>query len=115
MSFPRSPAFAVWLLVAAVACNIGIAWADDAQAGKVHPWVLLAVFWGAALLSVSLHYLLQYLAQAAVWAQRSWHQQATRRAKLRRRAWLHWAQASIALRRLARQPLDGHEISETAA
>jgi Na+/proline symporter len=102
MSFSRSPAVAVWLLAGAGAYSIGAAWADDAQAGKLHPWVLVAVFWGVALLSVSIHYLLQYLAQAAVWARR-WHQQAEQRARLRTRVRIAMAVGAGGLRRSARQ------------
>jgi hypothetical protein len=86
MFLPRSPAVAVWLLAAAGACSITPAWAATAQTGKLHPWVLVAVFWGAALLSVSVHYLRQLLAQAADWARHSWQRSAPARARLLRRA-----------------------------
>ena len=90
----RSPAVAGWLLAGAGAYSTGAAWAGNGQTGKLHPWVLVAVFWGVALLSVSVHYLRQYLAQAAAWARRSWHQNAPERARLMRRARLTLAQAS---------------------
>ena len=99
MSFLRSPAAVVWLLAAAGAYSIGDAWAGDAQAGKLHPWVLIAVFWGVALLSVSIHYLLPYLAQAAGWARRAWLQQAVARTRLARHAWLYLAQTPAWARR----------------
>ena len=92
MSFLRSPAAVVWLLAAVGAYSIGDAWADDAHADKLHPWVLLAVFWGAALLSVSIHYLLPYLAQAAGWARRAWLQQAGASTRLAWRVWPYLAQ-----------------------
>ena len=95
----RSPAVAGWLLAGAGAYSTGAAWAGNGQTGKLHPWVLVAVFWGVALLSVSVHYLRQYLAQAAVWARRSWHQSAPERARLMRRARLTLAQASAGARR----------------
>jgi hypothetical protein len=105
MSFPRSPAVAVWLLATTGACSIGDAWAHDAQTGKAHPWVLLAVFWGAALLSVSIHYLLVYLARATAWTRRSWHRHAAQRERLRVRAWVYaafaWATVSAAIARTA--------------
>ena len=114
MSFPRSPAVAVWLLAAGGVYSIGPAWADDAQTGKLHPWVLLAVFWGAALLSVSIHYLLLYLAQAAAWTRRSWHQQAGQRARLRKRARLYVVHTSGAVSRSARQLIRSHPMLESA-
>jgi apolipoprotein N-acyltransferase len=69
MSFPRSsPAVAVWLLAAAVAFGTGEAWAAyDMHPSKLQPWVLLALFWGVALLSAAIHYLLRALPQAAAW------------------------------------------------
>jgi hypothetical protein len=115
MSFPRSPAVAVWLLAGAGAYNIGAAWADDAQTGKLHPWVLLAVFWGVALLSVSIHYLLVYLAQAAVWARRRWHQQDEQRARLRKRARLAMAHTLGAVRRSVRQLAERDDMLARAA
>jgi hypothetical protein len=96
MSLFRSPAVAVWLL-AAGAYSIGPAWAGNAQTGKLHPWVLVAVFWGAALLSVSVHYVRQYLPQAAAWTRRAWHRNAPVRARLMRRARLHVARTSAGL------------------
>src|SRR5262249_9637301 len=72
---------------------------NDAQTGKLHPWVLLVVFWGAAFISVSIHYLLRYLAQAAAWARHSWGRHAVQRARLGLRAWISAALAWAALRR----------------
>src|SRR5262245_22187686 len=62
MSLHRSLAAALWLLAAAGAYALAASWADDAQSGKVQPWVLVAVFWGAAAVSVAIHYLSRYLA-----------------------------------------------------
>jgi hypothetical protein len=90
MSFPRSPAVAVWLLAAAGTFGSSEAWANDAETGKLHPWVLLAVFWGAALLSVSIHYLLLYLPHAALWARRAWHRRVGDGARFGRRVRAHW-------------------------
>lgn len=99
MFLPRSPAVAVWLLAGAGAYSTSAAWAGNGQTGKLHPWVLVAVFWGVALLSVSVHYLRQYIAQAAVSARRSWHQSAPERSRLMRRARLTLTQASVWARR----------------
>jgi hypothetical protein len=95
MHFLRSPAVTVWLLAAAGAYGTGAAWADNGQTGKLHPWVLVALFWSAALLSVLVHHLLAFLAQAAGWTQRSWHRHAPARARLLRRARLGLAQALL--------------------
>jgi hypothetical protein len=103
MSFLRSPAAVAWLLAAAGACTIGDAWADDAQTGKLHPWVLIAMFWGVALASVSIHYLLPYLAQAAGWARRAWLQPAAARTRLAWVAWVYLARTPAWARRFWRQ------------
>ncbi|MFZ1102049.1 MAG: hypothetical protein WAN86_04255 [Hyphomicrobiaceae bacterium] len=110
----RSPAVAVWLLAGAGASSTGAAWAGNGQTGKLHPWVLVAVFWGVALLSVSVHYLRQYLAQAAAWAWRSWHQSAPERARLMRRARLHIVHTSGAVGGSARQLIRSHPMLESA-
>jgi hypothetical protein len=109
MSFLRSPAAVVWLLAAAGAYSIGDAWAEDAHAGKLHPWVLIAVFWSVALLSVSIHYLLPYLARAAGGAWRSWLLQAVARTRLAGRAWPYLAQTPAWARRSWQQ----HAVSGT--
>ena len=111
MSFPRSPAVAVWLLAATGTFGISDAWANDAETGKLHPWVLLAVFWGAALLSVSIHYLLLYLPHAAGWARRAWHRRVGEGARFGRRVGAHWLHAVRGwerLRRLALQRVRMH-------
>jgi hypothetical protein len=95
----RSPTVAVWLLAGAGAYSTGAAWAGNGQAGEFHPWVLVAAFWGVALLSVSVHYLRQYCARAAAWARRSWHESAPERARLLARARLTLAQTSVGARR----------------
>jgi hypothetical protein len=62
MSMHRSLAAALWLLAAAGAYAMAVSWADDAQAGKLHPWVLVVVFWAAAAVSAAIHHLSHYLA-----------------------------------------------------
>jgi hypothetical protein len=62
MSLHRSFAAALWVLAAAGAWAVAASWAGDAQTGKVHPWALVALFWGAAAVSVTIHYLSRYLA-----------------------------------------------------
>jgi len=62
MSMHRSLAAGLWLLAAAGAYAVAVSWADDAQTGKVHPWVLVVVFWGAAAVSVAIHHISHYLA-----------------------------------------------------
>jgi hypothetical protein len=62
MSMHRSLAAALWLLAAAGAYAMAVSWADDAQTGKLHPWVLVVVFWVAAAVSVAIHHLSHYLA-----------------------------------------------------
>ncbi|MBO0766156.1 MAG: hypothetical protein J2P50_16420 [Hyphomicrobiaceae bacterium] len=57
----RSLAAALWLLAAAGAYAMVISWADDAQTGKLQPWVLIVVFWAAAAVSVAIHHLSRYL------------------------------------------------------
>lgn len=57
MSMHRCLAAALWLLAAAAAFAIGASWAGDAQSGKMTPWALVALFWGAALVAVLVHYL----------------------------------------------------------
>jgi hypothetical protein len=105
MSFPRSPAVAVWLLAATSTFGISEAWANDAETGKLHPWVLLAVFWGAALLSVSIHYLFLYLPHAALRARRAWHRRVGEGARLSRRVRMRWQHAVHAWERFRRLTL----------
>jgi len=57
MTTHRNLAAALWLLAAAAAFAIGASWAGEAQSGKISPWALVAFFWGAALVSVLIHYL----------------------------------------------------------
>jgi hypothetical protein len=101
MSMYRSPAAALWLLAAVGAYGAGAAWADDAQTGKLHPWVLIALFWGVALVSVAFHHLLLHLAQASIALKRNWLESAGRRARLLRRASIHLAQLANEALRLA--------------
>ncbi len=63
MPMHHSLAAALWLLAALGAYILVASWADDAQSGKLHPWVLLIVFWGAALASVAIHHLSLYLSK----------------------------------------------------
>jgi hypothetical protein len=87
-------------VAAAGAYGTGAAWAGNGQTGKLHPWVLVALFWSAALLSVLVHHLPAFLTRAAGWTQRSWHQHAPARARLQRRARLGLAQAALHVRRV---------------
>lgn len=50
----RTFAAALWLLAAAVA--IGGSWGAGAQSGKMTPLALIAFFWGAAAVSMLIHY-----------------------------------------------------------
>src|SRR5262245_6458739 len=59
MTTHRSLAAALWLLAGAAAYAVCTAWAAEAQSGKVPPWALIALFWGAAGVSVAIHYLSQ--------------------------------------------------------
>jgi hypothetical protein len=61
MSMHRSLAAALWLLAAVGAYVLAASWAGDAQTGKIHPWALIALFWGAALVSVAIHHLSRFL------------------------------------------------------
>jgi hypothetical protein len=63
MSMHHSLAAALWLLTAVGAYTLVASWADGAQSGKVHPWVLVIVFWGAALVSMAIHHLSLYLSK----------------------------------------------------
>lgn len=62
MFMQRSLAAALWLVAAAGAYAVAVWCADDAQTGKLHPWVLVVVFWTAAAVSVAIHHLSRYLA-----------------------------------------------------
>jgi hypothetical protein len=57
-------AAALWLLAAAVGLAAGVEWADNARSGLLTPWALVAFFWGVALVSVAIHYLAYYFAEA---------------------------------------------------
>jgi hypothetical protein len=72
MTRNNSLAAALWLLAAAAAFAAGPTWAGSMQNGMMSPWALVAFFWGAAALSVSIHYLAHYLAQAAHTLKRHW-------------------------------------------
>src|SRR5687767_975698 len=61
MSMHRSLAAGLWLLAAAGAYAVGAAWADVARSGKLPPWTLIVLFWGAAMVSVAIHHLSRYL------------------------------------------------------
>jgi hypothetical protein len=63
MSMQHSLAAALWLLTAVGAYILVASWADTAQSGKLHPWVLVIVFWGAAMVSVTIHHLSLYLSK----------------------------------------------------
>lgn len=63
MSLHRSLAAGLWLVAAAGAYAVAVSWADDAQTGKVHPWVLVVLFWSAAAVSVAIHHLSRFLAE----------------------------------------------------
>ena len=78
MTMNNSLAAALWLLAAAAAFASGPTWAGSMQNGMMTPWALVAFFWGAAVLSVSIHYLAHCLAQAphALKRRRSGHRAA---------------------------------------
>jgi hypothetical protein len=59
MTTHRSLAAALWLLAGVVAFAVCSSWAGEAQSGKLSPWALVAFFWGAAAVSVAIHYLSQ--------------------------------------------------------
>jgi hypothetical protein len=61
MSMHRSLATALWLLAAVGVYAVAASLAGDAQTGKIHPWALVALFWGAALVSVAIHHLSRFL------------------------------------------------------
>jgi hypothetical protein len=61
MSKHRGLAVGLWLLAALGACALATHWAGDGLRGKLQPWALVAVFWGAALMSVAIHHLSRYL------------------------------------------------------
>lgn len=57
MTTHRSLAAALWLLVGAAVFAVATSWMSQAHSGKVSPWALVAFFWGAAGVSVAIHYL----------------------------------------------------------
>jgi hypothetical protein len=57
MTMHRSLAAALWLLAGAAAFAVATSWMSQAHSGKVSPWALVAFFWGAAGVSVAIHYL----------------------------------------------------------
>jgi hypothetical protein len=57
MTTHRNLAAALWVLAGAAAFAVCSSWAAEAQSGKLSPWALIAFFWGAAGVSVAIHYL----------------------------------------------------------
>jgi hypothetical protein len=57
MTTHRSLAASLWLLAGVAAFAIANSWMSQAQSGKVSPWALVAFFWGAAGVSMAIHYL----------------------------------------------------------
>ena len=74
MSVHHCLAAVLWLVTAVGAYALAAFWADGAQAGKLHPWVLVIVFWAAAAVSAGIHYLSHSLAQLPDAAKRYWLQ-----------------------------------------
>jgi hypothetical protein len=74
MSLHHCLAAALWLLTALGAYALAASWAGDAQTGKLHPWVLVIVFWAAAAISACIHYLSHSLAQAPDALRHYWRQ-----------------------------------------
>jgi hypothetical protein len=72
MSVHHSLAAVLWLVTAVGAYALAAFWADDAQAGKLQPWVLVIVFWAAAAVSAGIHYLSHLLAQLPDTVKRRW-------------------------------------------
>lgn len=105
MSMHRSRAAALVLLAAAGVYGVDAAWAGNGQTGKFHPWVLIALFWGVALVTVVVHHVCIYVARVSTALKRSWHNHATQRRPLWPRAAFSFALASagtLASRHLAR-------------
>jgi hypothetical protein len=61
MSLHRSVAAGLWLMAAVAAYAVVVAWADDAQSGKLPPWTLVVLFWSVALVSATIHHLSDFL------------------------------------------------------
>ena len=59
MTMQRGLTAVLWLVVGAAMLAAGAAWMDEAQSGKMSALVLVAFFWGAALVAVLVHYLSQ--------------------------------------------------------
>jgi hypothetical protein len=74
MSMHHCLAAVLWLVTAVGAYALAGTWADDAQTGKLHPWVLVIVFWAAAAVSAGIHYLSHSLAQVPDTVRRFWLQ-----------------------------------------
>ena len=73
MSLHRGLRAALWLSALVGACAASTAWAGSpyAHASKLHPWVLIALFWGVALASIAVHYIARHLVHAAIVLKRS--------------------------------------------
>lgn len=78
MSMHRSLAAGLWLLAALGAYALAAFCLGDAQRGKIQPWALVAVFWGAALVSVAIHHLSRYLSDCLDGAAAAWKQHRVR-------------------------------------
>src|SRR5262245_24255550 len=74
MSLHHCLAAVLWLVTALGAYALAASWAGDAQTGKMHPWVLVIVFWAAAAISAGIHYLAHSLAQVPDALRRYWLQ-----------------------------------------
>lgn len=105
MSMHRSCSAALVLLAAAGVYGVDAAWAGNGQTGKFHPWVLIALFWGVALVTVVVHHICIYVARVSTTLEQSWHNHVTQRPAPWPRATLSFALASaatLAKRHLAR-------------
>ncbi len=72
MSLRRNLAAGLWLSVFAGACGLDTAWAGTAlPASKVQPWVLVALFWAVALISVAIHHLARHIVRGGLVLMRS--------------------------------------------
>ena len=60
MLMHRIAAAVLWILATITSFAICAWWITDAQSGMVSAWVILPFFWSAALLSVLVHYAVQW-------------------------------------------------------